>query len=293
MKRRDMILGACAASWLLPNLASAQTGPLDWLDWMNSSDFSGGEKFPNRGRTLALDDSELASPYEMKDIRPWVQIMRTFGDPVFEGHFAIRVNLQSGGLCMIMWDRGDRVLGLAQFDAQPLDRLWPVLSAVMARRPEIGVGLFREPKEGDLFEAAHWRLDEKLAKRFGRDESATTTRVGKWTKPSKQVAKSIEPLARFLSPPEREMKYILWSEPAPLLDLGYELAPAYQFGSNEMKSSQAFDQTLMSCWRLGRMICEVPPEAAREMLARNTGPSLIPLKNQAGEIFGRARILTT
>ena len=77
---------------------------------------------------------------EIRLERPWGQILRTFGNPVLEGHFSMRVSASNGNLDMAMWDRGDRILGMAQYSNKSPRDLWPMIEAIMSRRPDLTIG---------------------------------------------------------------------------------------------------------------------------------------------------------
>ena len=220
---------------------------------------------------------------------PWVQILRTFGDPVLEGHFAIRAHLPSGRLCLAMWDLGDRVLGLGQFEEQPAERMWDLVKAVMARKPVVAIGNPSLIYKTDHFETAHWRLGEAEARRFGRDEEARAPVGRLWEVPSRDVASAISPLTRGLLPPGKgSPSHAIWHEPEPLVVSFQGTPKGYRLG----EGIPGLDDAIASSLRSGRMLTPIDGGAARALLERNGGPGMVPVASPSGIPLGRIRVLT-
>lgn len=219
--------------------------------------------------------------------RPWCQVLRTFGNPVLEGHFAVRVSAASGNLCLAMWDLGDRVLGLGQFEGYDAALLWDLIAVMMGRRPDIAIGRPEMLYESDHFEAAHWQLDDNTARRINRVQEAGAPQVRRWVVPAHATAQAIEPLTRGLLPPVgQQPSHVLWHEPAPEFATGSRMAEPYQLGE-----IPRLDRTLAVAMRSGRMLAPLDGRAARAVLDRNDGPALMPVADRDGTPLGRVRVL--
>lgn len=220
---------------------------------------------------------------------PWVQILRTFGDPVLEGHFAIRAHLPSGRLCLAMWDLGDRVLGLGQFADQPGAEMWDLVKTVMSRKPVVAIGNPSLIYKTDHFEAAHWRLGADEAARFGRETEAESAVGRLWEVPSRDVASAISPLTRGLLPPEEgSPSHVLWHEPEPLVAPFQGDPQVYRLG----EGIPGLDDAVASSLRSGRMLTPIDGGAAQALLDRSGGPGMVPVASPSGIPLGRVRVLT-
>jgi hypothetical protein len=219
----------------------------------------------------------------------WVQILRTFGNPVLEGHFALRAHVDKGLLCLAMWDLGDRVLGLGQFSGQEPAVLWPVLEKAIGRKPDIAIGDPSFVYNTSHLETAHWHLSKDLARRVGRPDQAGLVHGRRWAVPSRDIAGSIEPMTRGLLPPQGGMPtHAIWHEPDPALpDVG-NVGAVYVLDGGLPN----LDRAVVALLRSGRMLAPLDTPTARSVLETN-GPSVyIPLQTPGGRPLGRIRILT-
>lgn len=149
-----------------------------------------------------------------------------------------------------MWDLGDRVLGLGQFQDFDQDLLWDLIAVMMGRRPDIAIGRPEVLYESDHFEAAHWQLDSNTARRIGRPEAERSPQVRRWVVPARSTADAIEPLTRGLLPPVgRQTSHVLWHEPVPAFATGARMAQPYQLGE-----IPRLDRTIAVAMRSGRML---------------------------------------
>ena len=226
----------------------------------------------------------VEGPWALGVSAPWAQVMRTFGNPVLEGHVAVRVAPAAGRVCVAMWDLGDRVLGVGQTRA-PAQMLWEIAAAAMGRKPDIAIGRPDILYESDHFEAAHWQLDAATAGRLGR-QTELIPQVRQWIVPGRTTARVIEPVLGVLhAPVDVESAYVLWHEPDPAIATRTRLGPAYVMGD-----SAKMDTALS--WMLEQGLMVVPaPQEAQALLERNGGPGLFPVQTPSGQSLGRLRVL--
>lgn len=235
------------------------------------------------------DPGDPRDPLVLAARPPWGQVLRTFGNPVLEGHFAVRVSAQTGAVCLAMWDLGDRVLGIGQSADGGGAALWEVVAAVMGRKPDIAIGRPEVLYESDHFESGHWQLDGATAARLGRVRDAQEVQGRRWVVPATATARAIEPLTRGLLPAVAPApSHVLWHEPTPNLNTGARQAEPYRLGE-----IPRFDRTLAATLRSGRMVAPLDGRAARAVLARNRGPALMPVHDRDGTLLGRVRVLIT
>jgi len=271
MVSRRGALAGLAALWACPSWG--QEGPL--------LSRPGGDLLP------LGDPGSPRDPLILAARPPWVQVLRTFGNPVLEGHFAIRVSAQTGAMCVAMWDLGDRVLGLGQQEGMDRGMLWDLVAVAMGRKPDIAIGRPDALYESDHFESAHWRLDADTAQRIGRARDAQEVQARRWVVPAAATAEAIEPLTRALLPPRtRAYSHVLWHEPMPRTDTGSRLARDYRLG--EIPN---LDRTLAAAMRAGRMLAPLETRTAERVLARNGGPALMAVADRDGTPLGRVRVL--
>ena len=247
-----------------------------------------------KGNLLPVPNNIPIKPTHLKLSSPWGQVLRTFGNPVLEGHFASRVEVRAHNLCMAMWDRGDRVLGVAQTEGNDSYALWAVVEAVLGRKPDIQIGPGSYLFKTDHYETAHWRLDADTAQRVNRESEAEKTHASSWKRPSKNIAKSLRPLTRVLGPPPENITHILWTEPSPEVPGGPVSENNIILGSGEYPE---IEKAILVSAYTGRMLTPVPTIPAQSYI-KSLGP-LVPftatLTNVTlpnGEYWGRFRILT-
>jgi hypothetical protein len=219
----------------------------------------------------------------------WVQIMRTFGDPVLEGRFAVRAHVEKGLLCLVMWDLGDRVLGLGQFEGQSSAVLWPLLEAVLGRKPDIAIGDPRLVYRASHFETAHWHLSKDLARSVGRPEQHGGVHGRRWIVPSSEIGVRIRPLMGGLLPPQgNTLSHVVWHEPDPALpDVG-DVGRVYILGSG----MPGMDVAMAYICHTGRMMAAIDRATALAFLQSNGRSVYIPVQTSSGRSLGRVRILT-
>lgn len=276
MKRRvflSTILGALAA----PAFAQAQIG----------QDFESD--------LLPLPKRELMEPKQMNISRPWGQVLRTFGDPVLEGHFSVRVNVPKGNLCVAMWDRGDRVLGFYQTDKMDSFQLWTLVRAILGRRPDVNIDARDYSFTEGHYETAHWRLDERTGESLNRKEDARAAKALSWPDPSYDIARAVRPLFVRLSPPSSKYTHVLWTEPTPLVPGG----PASERGLILGKGRHPeIEKALMMAVQTERMLIPLENTAAATDFVNDTKPfvpftaTLTNVFLPNGTLWGRCRVLT-
>jgi hypothetical protein len=280
--RRDFLWGGMACLW-----ASASAMQASAQELFGSSRPGGVLLQPKIVDVSTPEELEALSDVEMDG--SWVQILRTFGNPVLEGHFAVRAHIDKGLLCLAMWDLGDRVLGLGQFEGQEPAVLWPLLETAIGRKPDIAIGDPSFVYNTSHLETAHWHLSTDLARRVGRPEQAGTTQSRRWAVPSRDVASRIEPMTRGLLPPQsRTPSHAVWHEPDPALpDVG-EVGNVYVLGSG----LPDLDAAVASILRSGRMLAPLDHATATLFLKNNGTSVYTPVHTPSGRPLGRIRILT-
>lgn len=248
---------------------------------------------PERGGLVDIPRQE--GEYQRISLnRPWGQVLRTFGDPVLEGHFSMRVTAREGHLDMAMWDRGDRLLGLGQFSSMEAQELWPLVEAIMARRPDLTIGPGAYMFQSDHYETAHWQIDDVVANRTGRYREAENVQASSWMRPSHGIAKAIRPLSRHIGPPWGSYSHILWTEPAPEVPGGPKAVNTIRLGSG---AHPEIEDRLRDIAASGRMIATLDGRAARRYI-ESLGPlvqfaaTLTDVQMPDGSLWGRCRILT-
>lgn len=219
----------------------------------------------------------------------WIQVLRTFGNPVLEGRFALRGRVETGQLCLAMWDLGDRVLGLGQFENQEPAVLWPVLETTTGRKPDIAIGDPSFVYTASQLETAHWRLSEELAARVGKPKQAAEVHGMRWSLPSRDIASRLEPMTRGLLPPmSKTPSHVVWHEPDPALpDVG-DVGSSYTLGGG----LPGLDTAMAVVARTGRMLAPLDGETAAQLFTRNGKAVYTPIQSPSGRSMGRVRILT-
>lgn len=251
------------------------------------------QNFMRQGNVISVPvGSGEVKPMELS--RPWGQVLRTFGDPVLEGHFSMRVMAREGTLDMAMWDRGDRILGIGQYGGRDAQDLWPVVEAVMARHPDLKIGPGAYMFRSDHYETAHWQIDEVVANRTGRYEEMRAPKAASWMRPSNGIAKAIRPLTRDLGPPDGSYTHVLWTEPVPEVPGGPGAVGRIDLGSG---NNPGIERRLLDIAESKRMFSTISARVAQPFI-ESLGP-LVPFRATLtnvhlpdGRLWGRCRFLS-
>lgn len=276
MKRR-IFLSSLAAASVVPSFSRAQQG---------TQSFTGKLAPPSPFVT------ESPSLIELK--RPWGQVLRTFGDPVLEGHFCARLAVAERRLCLAMWDRGDRILGVGQSENSDGLELWGVVEAVLGRKPDITIGPGSYLFTNEHYETAHWHLDEVTGERLRRKKDAAHAQAASWMNTSRAIASSLKPLTRVLGTPPSGVSHLIWTEPSPEVPGGPKAPESLVLGSGE---NPEIERALRESAQTGRMIVRVEGYAASRFVERRSPlvPFTATLTNVVlpdGRPWGRFRILS-